>query len=469
MADPERGKIPLSQGINTRDGTLTKDAKMVNCYTEVSSEGKSAVKRPGTSFVSTFGAGGTPQGQFLLSNEPYFINNDTVYNLTTGVGVAIPSVTTALQQYTTLSDTPYAQSYIKSTSGLWQVRVSAQALVITKVFNKSDLFSYPDVTVSGLSYLDGTYYVMDSEGKLYGSKLQDATLWPALNFIAADATLGLGVGVVRHLNYLVAFYTHGTQFYYDAGLPEGLPIAPVSNAAWTTGCAAGSSFRESSDVTFFISRTRQYGRTVSKFEGLSLGKISTPYIEKILDLSTLEKVSSFTIKIGGHTFYAITLPDLNVTLVYDVDFQDWHLWQSVVAGSNQGFTGINYLGTDSQDLFQDSATGQIMTINTATYVDANGPINVLIRTPDIAFGTSKQKRFASVFVAGDTVATNVYLSYSDDDYQTFSTPRAVNLGTVRKMLQRCGMSRKRSWDVTHQDNTALRLIELEVATQVAGS
>jgi hypothetical protein len=307
---------------------------------------------------------------------------------------------------------------------------------------------------------------MGVSGTVYGSALQNIAAWPALNFIAADATLGNGIGLIRHLNYLVAYYQNGIQFYYDAGNATGSPLAPVSNASWTTGCASAATLRETTDITFFVSKTRQYGRMVSSFEGLALSTVSNPFVERILNRSTLLKASSFNIKTQGHHFYGITLPDQNVTLVYDSVFQDWHLWSSVVNGVEQYFTGVNYLGSSTQDLFQDVNTTNAIAMSPAVYADVTGPINTFIRTPPVTFGSLKQKRIAAMYVLADNIPTTIQLRYSDDDYNTFSTWRSVAMSSVRKMLQRCGMTRRRSWDMLHTDNTPLRLLQLELDIKV---
>lgn len=450
---PPPATIPCTQHIGTRDGSLQKDAKMVNCFLEQSENGETAVKRAGTAFVAQVSTN-TPQGMLLNSNAPFSIQGDILINITTGFSFAIPSVTVPGQQYSILSDVPYGMSFLKSPSGLWVFNGS----VVTKVTS----IYYPPLTVSGFVYLDGTYYVMDNTGQVFGSALQDPTTWSSLSVIAADATLGLGAGIIRHLNYLIAFYVSGTQFYYDAGNSPGIALAPVGNASWTTGCAAGASLRETADITFFISRTKQYGRAVSQFEGLSMTKISNPYIERILNLSTLIDVRSFAIKTSGHTFYAITLTDLNVTLVYDVVFGEWHIWSSLVSGVEQYFSCANYLATPTQDLFQDTSTNAIVSMSPLFFTDYTGSIPVLIRTPAYDWGSLRQKRFAAMFLLSDTIPTTVSLRYSDNDYATYSAYRAIDLSTVRKMLRNLGMSRRRSWDIYHLDATPLRLFRIEL-------
>jgi hypothetical protein len=452
--------VPLLQRIATRDGTLDKDSKMVNCFAEVSPVGNSTVKRPGTIAVRATAAG-TSQGQFLVNSIPFAIQNDVIYNTNTGTTTAIPGVATTGQQYSTLSDAPLGTSLLKSPSGLWKF----DGTTVTKITD----VNYPALTVTGIMELDGSYYVMDSTGAIRGSALQDPMTWPALNFISADVTLGVGVGIHRHLNYVVAFYSTGTQFYYDAGNSPGIALGPVGNASWTTGCANGRSIANMSDVTYFVGRTHKQGKTVQQFSGLSIVAISNPFVEKILNLSTMATVHSFTTKTAGHSFYGLTLVDLGITLVYDDVTTEWALWSSVVNGVEQYFTGINYLGTGTQDLFQDSSTGTVVAMTPMAYTDTTGPINIFVRTPCYDFGTLKWKRYAAMFLLADTVSSTLSVRFSDDDYQTYSAYRTVDMSSVRKMLQRCGRSRRRSWDFLHTANTPLKLYSMQLDLTVGPS
>ena len=449
-------KIPLQCPIATRDGTLSKDSLMRNCYSEVCEGGKVTRKRPGLSLGRQL-TPGVGQGLFINNNVPYAIQNDTIVNLDTGVGTAIPAVTVAGQQYQSLSDVPFGTSLLKSGDGLWVFTGG----VCTKVVDPN----YPALTVFGIAYLDGTYYVMDGFGKVFGSALEDATTWPALNFIGADATLGLGAAITRHLNYIVAFYEHGTQFFYDAANPTGSPLSPVGNASWTTGAAVGSSVVEISDQTFWIGQTRQRGRTIETFNGLAKSIVSTPFIEKILNRSQFTDVGglvfSFGLKTDGHTFFVLTITDVGCTLVYDAIMNEWHAWTSVTAGVESEFRYINYLAAHTVDLLQERSSGAIVQVLPTVFQDTGNPIRCFIRTKPYDFGTLRQKRYPSLSLIADTVQSTIAVSHSDDDYTTFSVPRDVNLASVRKMLLRNGQARRRSWDLLHVANTPLGLYEVE--------
>jgi hypothetical protein len=451
--------ISWCHAITTRDGTLAADSKMVNCFVEPTENGNALVKRAGTSYVTP--QTGTAQGQFLVNTTPYFILNDTIYPTNGGTSYAIPSVTVAGQPYAVLNNVPPGTSLIKSPSGLW----TFNGTTVVKVTDAN----YPATTVPGIAYLDGVYYVMNTQGQICGSSLEDPTTWPALDFIQADFTLGQGAAIDRHLNYIVAFYTQGIQLYYDAAAApngSGIALGPVGNASWRTGCAAGGSVVEMSDITFFLAQTSAHGKTVQTFNGLQMSGISTPFIEKILNLSTLATVWSFGVKVQGHQFYCLTLLDLNITLAFDLITAQWQVWSSLVNGVPQYFVGRHYLNDGLRDLLLDNSTGRVMQMLPSLYVDATGPLSVTSVTTDYDWGTMNWKRFAAMFQFGDTASTTVNVSFSDDDYQTFSAVRSIDMSSVRKMLRNCGSSRRRAWKMTHTDNTPLRLYEMKVPTAV---
>lgn len=459
-------KIPLQCEITSRDGTLLKDSLLVNALTEPSATGGNATfQRPGT-IATTSTAAGIPQGQFNNGGVPCAVTNDVVnpLGLTPFALPAVPAGGHDKRLYC-LSDAPFGTSVIINTDSGWVITSPAGTVVrITDA-------DYPQFTAPGICELDGTYYVMDqADGTIRGSALQDPTTWPALQFIGADASLGTGVAVSRHLNYIVAYYSAGIQLYYDAGQSPGIPIAAVGNASWTTGCASGDSIVEIMDLTLFVGQSLQAGKTVQQLSGLQMVQVSNPYIERILNLSNMTQVYSYGIKISGHTLYVLTLQDINVTLVYDTILQKWSTWSSNVSNVDQYFIGAFYLSGNGLDLLQNLLTGAVEQITPASFRDTSGVINVRIRTPNYDWGTLKRKRFAAAYILGDTVSTTLQVRYTDDDYQTYSAYRTVDLSTVRKMLQRCGSSRRRAWDFLHSDPTQpFRVYEMQLDMSVGSS
>jgi hypothetical protein len=211
-----------------------------------------------------------------------------------------------------------------------------------------------------------------------------------------------------------------------------------------------------------------------------MSAISTPFVEKILNAAFLNPTSlndiwAFGLEIVGHQFYGLTLPNYNVTLVYDVKNQLWGTWSSVVAGVEQYFTGryaikappnILVVGASFGETMQDVSTGRPMFILPTNYTDATGPLPVTSITPPYDWNTSNYKRINFMTQLADSINTSIGISFSDDDYQTFSTPRQMGLNGPRNQLRNCGRSRRRIWKMFHQDNTPLRLYECRMDLDV---
>lgn len=448
--------------IGTRDGTLAKDARMVNCFLEMSENGMALVKRPGSALQFS-GHTGTAQGTFNCNGYSYAIIDDVIYDIVSGTSVAIPSVTTAKQQYYCISDVPFQTSYIKSASGLWKFvgNNSTPGGTFTKVTDPN----YPATTVPGLCFLDGIYYVMGSQGEVRGSNFNDGTTWPALNFIQTDLSLGRGAGLYRHLNYLIAYYNGGIQFYFDANaangnVSQGTQLGPVTNASWTTGLAQGDSVVEMTDVSYFLGRDHKQAVLVLMFNGLEMSIVSNSYIDKITSRSNLAGLKSFGIRSAGHSFYGLVFPDINVTIVYDPAANQWYQWTSTINSTEQYFIGANYLQSSTGlNLMQNLLDGTIFRVDPSLYTDAYGALKVTAITPLYDYGTINYKRIASLFCLGDNINTSITVDFSDDDYQTFTGAKTISMLSTRKEIQRAGRFRRRAYRMVHQDNTPLRLMD----------
>lgn len=201
------------------------------------------------------------------------------------------------------------------------------------------------VTVPGIVWLDGYFVVMDTNAILYNSDLNDATAWNALDFLTAQTEPGAGKALAKSQNYIIAFKEWSTEFFYDAGNATGSPFSPVGNGFNLIGCAAGQSVTSLDGILFWVSQTRQKGRGVQMMQGLETAQVSTPDVERILNLSTLATVHAYGLKIAGHAFYVLTLVDQDITLVYDLTTKLWSEWSSLTLGSAVSVSSITLSGT----------------------------------------------------------------------------------------------------------------------------
>jgi hypothetical protein len=360
---------------------------------------------------------------------------------------------------------------------------------------------YPAETVKGIVYLDGTYYVMTPAGSIYGSNINDPLTWSALNVIQCQAEPDGGVALVRQLNLITAFNSYSTE-----------------------------------NTIYFIGVSKQKGRGVYRLNGTNPEYVSTPFIDRLLNADSLEDITAHCIRIGGHAFYILYLPDSEITLVFDSTSNEWGRWTVsslsstqvptafswanrlvtvtkashgfndgdlvVVAGvTPSGYNGehtinvidantftyelttnpgavtvfgtvanyvqspfaiASYTSGNNLDLIQDSTTGFVYALDNGTYEDNGNPIEVLARTYKYDAGSNKKKFTSQIEIIGDKVDSTAYLRYSNDDYQTWSKYRPVDLNAQRSLLNRLGQTRRRPYEIRHHDNVPLRLEALEM-------
>lgn len=322
-------------------------------------------------------------------------------------------------------------------------------------------------TVPGIVYLNGRFYVMDVNGVIYGSEEDAPATWNALEYLIAQNETGSGKAIAKSLSYLVAFKEWSTEFFYDAGNPPpGTPLSPVDNGFTQVGCASGDSVADVAGNLCWVAQEKKVrGRSVYLMAGTAQKKISTPDIDRVLGESDLSEVHAFGCKIAGHTLYILTLTDLDLTIAYDLEADVWVELNSDDGTTETYFKFTKYANCNGRDLFLHESDGHIYEMLPSVYQDDGNDINVHIRTARLDGGSSANKKNGRLTVVGDAVSTTVDVRWSDDDCATFSAYRSVDMSLEEPMLRRCGAFKRRTYEVKHTGNTALRLEALELEIQ----
>ena len=218
----------------------------------------------------------------------------------------------------TLSGTATILSFgtFNGTSGTVNLSIVQTFANPTTVTGSYSVANYPAITVKGIVYLDGTYYVMDPNGSIYGSAINNPISWSALNVIQSNAEPDGGVALFRQLNLIVSFQSFSTEFFYDAANAVGSPLLPYTSAFIEVGCAAGNSVAQTDNTLFFMGVTKQKGRAIYRLDGTKSHMVSNPFIDRLLNADDLSSVSAFCVRISGHIFYVLYLGNTQQTLVY---------------------------------------------------------------------------------------------------------------------------------------------------------
>jgi hypothetical protein len=328
--------------------------------------------------------------------------------------------------------------------------------------------NFPLNHVKGWAYLDGTLYVMDESAGIYGTStlsfggiggLDDPRLWDPLNLIVARTGHGDGVSVAMHLSYLVAFKEESTEFFYDAVNPIASPLASVQGAHSHYGCLAVDSIQDIKGVLIWISSSRTRTPQIVALDNLNTKPISTSPVERLLQNADFTEVSSWNFEHYGHRFYGVTIKNSNITLVYDLDEGMWYQWTDA---SGNYWPIVTHAGRTAPQAsyVQHESNGKIYLVGEDyIYPSDDGVLfPVDIYTPNFDGGVDRRKTLNAMFFTADQqTGSKLQVRFSDDDYQSWTNFREVNLGNKKPVLTNCGTFIHRAWHFRHIHNTPFRI------------
>lgn len=451
-------RLPLLAAPDNRDGSTGKDARLVNGYVEKTVFGKIWVcKRPGLHLVDDVtGGAATGRGVFRWYGSLYSIFGTTLYKDGVAVSGTLDATGGVYSFGSCLGATPklIMQNGVKAytydtTGGLVQITDAD--------FPGTEL-------VKGVAYLDGTNYVMNDSASVKGSDFNDPTSWNALNSIVAQIEPDAGIAIAKQLVYVIALKQWSTEVFYDAGNATGSPLGNVQGAKIAIGCASADSVQEMDGALFWIGCTHTGSLGVYAMESLKVQEISTPAVTRILQDGDFTTVYSWTAKINGHSFYGITLKNSNVTMVFDVVSKEWAQWTD---GSGNYFPiCASTVGTNQRSLLQHETNGKVYDLFITQMTDDGVQIPFILITPVYDGGTRKRKFLAAMDIIADKIpGCVIQMAHTDDDYQTWSNYRQVDLEASRPRLIGCGTFRRRAYKIWHTENTQLRIqaLELQIA------
>lgn len=446
--------------VSFRDATRNKDKRMVNCYPDGVVQGQTFLtKRPGLSLDTTVAAAAEGRGVYSWRDIPYSVVGTGLYNNTTSIQTLTTS--TGLVSMSEL-DTGVKYLLIHDGVKLYQVETDNTVTAVTDP-------DFPAAMVPGLVVIDGYTFVMDANGTIYNSEQDNPLSWLSADFISAEIDADSGIAIAKHLNYLVAFGEWTTEIFYDAGNATGSPLARIPSAVIRYGCAAKHSVAEGENFIAWVSHGKDHGHNVMAMEGLQPVKISTKPIERMLNQagSDVEDSYAFLAKSEGHYFYVLTIPASDCTLVYDFVDKQWHEWTSDDGVAETYFAGVSSCEQNEEMLIQHEDDGKLYKFDPTVYQDMGQDINVLVRTNKLDFGNNTNKFLHRLEIVGDwtTASSTMAVRWSDDDYQTWSTSRNIDL-SKRPTLNALGRFARRAFEFTYADNYPLRIEALELTGEL---
>lgn len=328
-------------------------------------------------------------------------------------------------------------------------------------------------TLAGtFAHIDGYPCIMTTDGKLWAGNLNTVTGWTATSYDSANAYPDKGIGCVRHRNFIMAFGSESIQFFYNTGSTP-FPLSKAVSMTIKIGAIPGDSDADTiaqiSDSVFWCGSTPQGGLSIYRYDG-GIQRISTPEIDAAMVLIGPDNISLTTRREYGLSFVLVRASA--TTYVYCIEEKDWHEWTPggdlalwyKCAGLSSGSSMVTY------SISNTSTSGKVYKTDPANLVftDDGNAYTSTIQTANEDLGTNRRKFYPEITLVCDreTTSSPITVSYTDNDFQSFTTYGNLDLSDELPKATRLGSSKKRAWRLEHSANTGFRLEAIEGQVEI---
>ena len=497
-----RVRVPVVGNFLTRNSTYLvdntdKDQHFINCYPESVYNPETQQKRlyvknrPGTKFYATSTGISPPQNTsggltyWEATNKLYAASGYTLYaqsgSVLNGINTDSSSSNTR-SGFAAYKEGTVDKLFFCNGTNAYIINTSNTVVDVTDA-------DFPSPHIPTPVVMDGYVFIATSK-HIYNSKLEDASSWDPTNFITPEQYTDSIVTIARQLNQIVAFGTKSIEFFYNAGNATGSPLKRTDQAVLQVGAYDWQSIASAENLIMFVARNNSGNLTIGALENMRLTTVSTEPIERRLneymirqsDLNANHTINMYGnfIHADGHMFYVLYIKQDRAggspktytdTFVYDVTEKLWSEWELDPIRTCEK-NGVTYLQkSDYVTIYQ---MNSMYMKDDITPVPGAGdptstPITMTVQTALMDLGSSVRKFLSKLYIVGDwsknesNTTTPLEVSWSDDDYTTWSTSRTIQLG-IRSYLTQLGAFRRRAFKLVSTLVAPVRIefLELEV-------
>lgn len=463
-------RVPLISASYTARSKIAGAQRCVNLYPEINPQDSPAPMTfygtPGLKLWSTIPGDGAVRLLFVSSLGSLFgVRGNKLYRYNSGNWTQVATLATAEGRV------------VGSDNGTDAVFVDGTTTAPTV-----NLSTFAAGSMSGEGWY-GANFVFFLNGRLifnkpgtqqfYWTGLYALTLDP-LDFASAEGSPDPIVsGVVDHLE-LWWFGSQTIEIFYDSGDADA-PFARMQGAFNEVGCAAPHSVNRLDNTIYWLARDRNGGSIVYRANNYQPQRVSNHALEaEIAGYSRIEDAFSWTYQQDGHSFFVLTFPSAKKTWCYDVSTNQWHEREYRISDNEKTRHRANcHAYYDGKNLVGDFENGNVYELDLDTYTDNGAEIQRIKDFPHMV--NSGYRQFFSKFVLDCQVAVGnggldvpgeadpeVWLSWSDDGGNTWSSTLVQKLGQLGEFWQRVqwnrlGSGRDRIFRVATSANAKIAL------------
>jgi hypothetical protein len=301
-------------------------------------------------------------------------------------------------------------------------------------------------------------------GDIYNSNLDNPLTVTPGDFITAEILADELLYLTRVNNYLVAMGTSSLEYFWDAGVATGSPLqrndTPVKLCGYLGGIA------RMGNRVYFVGNQNNAGPEVFMMEEMKLNPVGHEPLRQ--HLSTLNvtfetNLRGNIVSMYGREFYVLYTSEQ--TWVMELETGLWHKWTYGATTSLPLQYALSLTTkTTTKTLFMLKADRAVYQFSDSVYQDNGVNFTCIITTPNEDFGNNYEKTMGRLIPICDRPSVDSFLniSWSDDDYQTFSTARSVNINSGKPAIVQLGSFNDRAFKLTYTDNLPFRISAIEV-------
>ena len=288
----------------------------------------------------------------------------------------------------------------------------------------------------GLEFINGYLFAVGADNYIYNSDPGNKLLiWNTTNFLSAEIYPDPVNFIAKHKNYLVTFGTQSIEFFYDAAIEVGSPLARQETYASRVGSISlgipGKNFCKIDDDIYFIGKTVNSYASLYRIRDFKVEDVGSQYLVGVLNqavslTSQLGIQGVETILVNNNPMVMINITGQTANPVYYPETDSWILLST---SDLKPFT--SRIGS----MWVSDRWGQFAAGKRPFYITmAEGnPSSVEIMSPDqentisnsatyysevVDLGINYWKHIARVDAIGDYGNTSLTLSYSPNGNYT---------------------------------------------------
>lgn len=461
--------VKLIWAMSNRDSSTTKDPLLQNGFYDVlrdkaaKDEDYYVIKRDGCVAYPRESPTTNIRGLYYWEDEDkLYISYDNKLDIITASNGTLEA--THIPFVSTTGEVGFTEFYYED--GTTKVIVGDGTLLVSfDSSNTPTICTDPDLPPflpSSIVFLDGYLFLVKAgTADIYNSDLNDPLAWTSGDFISAEMLPDTVIRISRLNNYLIVLGSSSIEYFFDAGNASGSPLQRNDTPVKQVGFLGG--FTTFGNKVLFIGQYANTAPEVFILEDFKMDEINLPPIRRLLQQKN--SFSGALVTNGGHDFYLVTTN--GQTYALDLETRLWSQWSfQNTALFDIRYAFSIYLSVGYVSMFSIKGDKKLYFFDPERYQDNGVPFTFSATTQRITFDTMNRKFMSRLLIHADKTPSTLSVSWTDDDYQTFSSVRSVSMNSTRPAIYRLGHFFTRAFKVSATDNYPCRLMNMEVAFNI---